>query len=175
MKLAIVGKSCSGKSTIAKMLGEYGLHVAITYTTRPKRDYEVDGVDYHFVTESQFIDMDDRANIIEAKNFNGWWYGMGRGEFNKSDIFIITPSAVKEYRDFCNNCGEKLVILYIDANAKLRIERSANRADVDDVNRRFVADELDFNDYNDWDIRITIKDNESVENVLTLIKSLIKK
>lgn len=175
MKLAIVGKSCSGKSTIAKKLSDHGLKVAITYTTRPKRDYEVDGVDYHFVTENQFIDMDDRGHIIESKRFNTWWYGMGLGEFNTSDVFIITPSAVEEYRDICKSRNEKILVLYIDADAKLRIGRNKGRNDTDDTNRRFVADELDFNDYNDWDVRLTIKDNESVENLIGLIERLIEK
>lgn len=174
MKLAIVGKSCSGKSTLAKLLGEQGLHVAVTYTTRPRRVYEVDGKDYHFLTESQFVDMDDRGNIVESKNFNGWYYGMGLGEFKQSDVFIITPSGVQEYRDLCKEFNEQLVVLYIDATASIRMDRSKRREDVDNVNRRFVADELDFVDYNDWDIKVSIKDNESVEAVINLIKSMFK-
>ena len=174
MKLAIVGKSCSGKSSLCKLLKEQGLHIATTITTRPKRDYEVHGEDYFFVTDSQFTDMIDRGFLVEYKVFNEWYYGMGAGEFERSDAFIITPSAVKEYRDICKEYNEDLVVLYLDADAKLRMERTKARDEVDSINRRFVADELDFNDFNDWDIRVSIKDNKSTELVVNMLKKLFK-
>jgi len=175
MKLAIVGKSCSGKSTLCKLLQEQGLHIATTMTTRPPRDYEVDGKDYFFVTESKFVDMIDRGFLVEYKVFNEWYYGMGAGEFAKSDAFIVTPSAVGEYREACKEMNEDLVVLYIDADAKLRMERTKARDEVDSINRRFVADELDFNDFNDWDIRVSIKDNQSTSLVVEMLKKLFKK
>ena len=46
--IVLCGYSGSGKTTIANVLQEkYGYHRIITYTTRPKREQEVNGKDYH--------------------------------------------------------------------------------------------------------------------------------
>ena len=62
--LTIIGKSASGKDTILKELKNLVAEVdifnkfnfVIKNTTRPKRDNEVDGVDYHFITDDEFTD-----------------------------------------------------------------------------------------------------------------------
>ena len=57
MSICLVGKSCSGKDTIARELVKLGYERILTYTTRPQRPSELDGVDYHFITENEFKDM----------------------------------------------------------------------------------------------------------------------
>ena len=53
--IVIVGKSASGKSTVANALSDdFKYTKAVTATTRPMRDGEVDGVDYYFLTNEQF-------------------------------------------------------------------------------------------------------------------------
>ena len=50
MLLVICGKMCSGKDTIVKRLINKGFKKVVTYTTRPKRRGETDGVDYHYIS-----------------------------------------------------------------------------------------------------------------------------
>ena len=53
----IMGKSASGKDTIYQRLlrnPEFSLERLVIYTTRPIRDGELDGREYHFVTEEDF-------------------------------------------------------------------------------------------------------------------------
>ena len=57
MSICLVGKSCSGKDTVARELVKLGYEKILTYTTRPQRPSELDGVDYHFITENEFKDM----------------------------------------------------------------------------------------------------------------------
>lgn len=66
--LVVSGPSGSGKSTLLrKILQDYtDLYFSISSTTREKRDGEIDGVDYHFVSEDEF-----KAGI-EAKEFLEW-------------------------------------------------------------------------------------------------------
>ena len=53
--IVIVGKSASGKSTIANVLSEdFKYKKAISATTRPIRAGEVDGEDYYFITDDKF-------------------------------------------------------------------------------------------------------------------------
>ena len=52
----ILGKSCSGKSTILReVLAKLDIPVLLSNTTRPPRADEVDGIDYNFVTMTDFI------------------------------------------------------------------------------------------------------------------------
>ena len=54
MLLIICGKMCSGKDTIVKRLINKGFKKVVTYTTRPKKRGEVDGVDYHYISKEDF-------------------------------------------------------------------------------------------------------------------------
>lgn len=75
--LTICGKSAVGKDTLAKFLTKYFLtkglfaHNMISVTTRPPRKGEVDGVDYYFKTEKEFLQMLLDDQLIESTNFRG--------------------------------------------------------------------------------------------------------
>ena len=74
--IILVGESASGKSTIEKILAnKYGYKKTVSYTTRPPREEEINGVDYHFITEKDFIDKQFNNELVEYTTFNGWFYG----------------------------------------------------------------------------------------------------
>ena len=50
----IVGKTCSGKTTVMKNLEDFNFSKMITSTTREPRVGEVHGVDYFFKTKDEF-------------------------------------------------------------------------------------------------------------------------
>ena len=56
--IAIMGKSGSGKDTLCKALFKepafLDANLIVSCTTRPIRDYETDGIDYHFLTTEEF-------------------------------------------------------------------------------------------------------------------------
>lgn len=52
--IVLVGGTCSGKTFVLNELRRRGVKRIITYTTRPMRPGEVDGVDYHFITKESF-------------------------------------------------------------------------------------------------------------------------
>lgn len=58
--IVLFGKTGSGKTTVAKEMEKLGIKRLISYTTRPKRSDEKDGVEYHFVSEDQFFEMVDQ-------------------------------------------------------------------------------------------------------------------
>lgn len=87
----ISAPSGTGKTTLvdALLLGwqqesSYPLKRVITYTTRTPRPGEVDGVDYHFVTVSDFKAKQEAGFFIETTEFCGNWYG--------SPSFILNPA-----------------------------------------------------------------------------------
>ncbi len=76
--LLISGPSGSGKSTLIKrLIAEFGdeLYFSISSTTREMRAGEKDGVNYHFISESEFRAGIDRGDFLEWANVHGKFYG----------------------------------------------------------------------------------------------------
>lgn len=47
----------------------------IPCTTRPPREDELDKIDYHFLTKEQFVELDNRGQLLECGVYNGHYYG----------------------------------------------------------------------------------------------------
>ncbi|MBN9392616.1 MAG: guanylate kinase [Chloroflexi bacterium] len=75
--IVLSGPSGVGKDVIVARMKERGLpfHFAITATTRPKRDYEIDGVHYYFRTVTQFQEMLAQNELLEHATVYGNYYG----------------------------------------------------------------------------------------------------
>lgn len=73
--------SGAGKSTIARMLlaADPELTVSVSATTRPMRAGEVDGKDYHFVTQAEFDRMVEAGEFFEWAHVFGHSYGTPKG------------------------------------------------------------------------------------------------
>lgn len=77
--LVVSGPSGVGKSTITnKLRGDERFWISISATTRKMRTGEVDGVDYHFVSEEQFEQMVKQDEFLEWAYFAGAKYGTPR-------------------------------------------------------------------------------------------------
>lgn len=72
--------SGAGKSTLARLLleNDRDIKLSISVTTRQRRQSELEGVHYHFVTERQFIAMRDRGDLLEWAEVHGNYYGTPR-------------------------------------------------------------------------------------------------
>ena len=75
--IAIIGEAGSGKDTIMKRVLEAAphLHEIVSCTTRPPRDGEIDGVNYHFLTPDNFTSKVMNDEMLEYTMFNNWFYG----------------------------------------------------------------------------------------------------
>jgi guanylate kinase len=84
MLVIISGPSGVGKDTILKQLKEHHAtpkrHYVVTYKTRARRPGEVDGVDYHFVTDEDFRELRDSGRLLEAAEVHGHWSGTPRDQ-----------------------------------------------------------------------------------------------
>jgi guanylate kinase len=82
----ITGPSGAGKGTLIKALVERVpvLEVAISATTRPRRPGETDGVEYHFLGESEFVEQIEAGAFLEhVKYVSGKRYGTLRSEMDR--------------------------------------------------------------------------------------------
>ncbi len=81
MLVVLAGPSGVGKGTIVERLvaRDPGLWESVSYTTRPPRPGEVDGVDYHFVSRAEFEALRDAGGFLEWFEVFGDLKGTPRG------------------------------------------------------------------------------------------------
>ncbi len=75
--IILSGPSGSGKDTVLNELSKQDddIKISISLTTRPKRDWEIDGVHYYFVAENYFLRKIECNQILEYAVYNGNYYG----------------------------------------------------------------------------------------------------
>jgi guanylate kinase len=173
--IALIGKAGSGKDTLLKELlkVEPKLRSIVSYTTRPPRQGELDGIDYHFVSGEVFAAKLLNEELLEASFFNDWFYGTGYDSLKPGAIHVgvFNPDGVdslKAHKDILT------VVYYLDVKDKERLLRQLNREDDPDVNeiiRRFKADEVDFDEI-DFSYNLLVNDNtEDLRENLKIITS----
>jgi guanylate kinase len=81
----ITGPSGVGKGTLIRLLRERipALELSVSATTRAPRPGEVDGVDYHFLSEDEFADRVAQGDFVEWARYSGRSYGTLRSELDR--------------------------------------------------------------------------------------------
>ena len=93
MKLiTITGPSGAGKDTVARMLSEIGGYkVLCSYTTRPKRDGEIDGVEHHFVEKCDV----PHDKMVAYTQYGGYEYWVAIDQITNKSIYVIDEDGLK--------------------------------------------------------------------------------
>jgi guanylate kinase len=164
-KVILLGKSGSGKDYLMRKLVEKGLKGCLKMTTRPQRKFEKQGVTYNFVSDNQFTELIKENKFLVYQTFNvtpegrdpeTWYYGVTFEEFNESQVFIMTPG---EFSNIDEDTRKKCFVVYLDIDRSIRESRLFRREDNNDsIKRRLDADDIDFQSYIDYDLRITDPD-----------------
>lgn len=139
--LVIVGESGSGKSTLQKNLIEKlpNYRKIITYTTRPKRRGEKDGVDYHFIPQATFDEFVKRGFFAEYNVYNDWSYGTAKADCLNDDniVAVLTPAGLRAIM----REGIKVTSVYLYVDRRSRLVNLLNRGDnIEESYRRNVSD-----------------------------------
>lgn len=145
--IAIVGMSGSGKTTLFNLFKETKMaqttNQIIQYTTRPKRDNEIQDREYHFLESTQdYIAVLKTSNILEEMSYKGWHYFTTFDELslNKINIGVFNPEAIMSMG---NNKEIDLYTFEIVADQKIRLNRILtrnNKADIVEAIRRTLSD-----------------------------------
>ena len=172
---AVMGKASTGKDTLTKMLSEtLELPIALSFTTRPMRVGEKQGVEYNFISDDDFWDLHGCDLLAEYTSYEvasgeTWHYGLTKEELETAEyvLVIVNPDGFKQLTEIY---GDKVCSILIDAPADVRIKRYLDRDIVteekaEECCRRFLADNKDFKD---------ISTNHCITNVGDL-KSVYKK
>ncbi|HSK67292.1 MAG TPA: guanylate kinase [Anaerolineales bacterium] len=84
--IVISGPSGAGKDTVMQRMKERGLpfHFVVTATTRPRRNNEVHGKDYFFVSKEEFARMIDEDELIEHAMVYGDYKGIPKQQVREA-------------------------------------------------------------------------------------------
>lgn len=147
--IAICGKSASGKDTLLRytIMNYMWLHKIINCTTRPPRENEVDGKNYHFLSLEEFAHKDAiEGKMIEVTKFREWYYGTSIEDLSLDEINIGVFNPAGIYA-LMQREDVDLYVVQVVASDKTRLLRSLTREDnpdVDEIVRRYLADREDF-------------------------------
>ena len=150
----ILGKSASGKTTILNdVLSKLEIPLLLSNTTRPKRDNEIDGIDYNFVTMSDFDTDYKNEDILEYDVFRidsirqSWVYYTKKSDLSldtTSQIKIVSPTGLAQLMSN-KELKDNIVSIFIDCPDRLRKKRYLTRCtSPDNMNDRFARDERAF-------------------------------
>lgn len=182
----IMGRSCSGKSSVLKSIleKEDTLKEVIQSTSRPIRPGEVDGVTYNFVAPKDAVRVFESGSCIYSQLIKtvdeDWYYYYPMFELCRADNLALIGN-VHCYKAFASKFGdEKVVPILItlkDRDLLMRgIERESYSSNPNyrEVCRRFLSDSEDYEGLN---IKYRVYNDSlsaCVERVLSIIKGEIR-
>lgn len=148
----ILGKSSAGKDTLVSLTSEeMQVPVAVSFTTRPKREGELEGKEYHFITDKEFKTLKQSGRIAESTSYavadnQVQCYGLTRKELEKG-VYVIAIVNPDGLRQLTEKYGDKIVSILIECDGLKRLKRSIERdktGNPKEICRRYLRDEKDF-------------------------------
>ena len=180
--LVLSSPSGAGKTTIAKaLLGlDDNLTLSVSATTRQKRPGEVNGKDYHFVTNSQFQGMVADGELLEHAHVFGNFYGTPKAPVEetlaggKDILFDIDWQGTQQLADN-DSTGKDLVSIFVlpPDNHELEVRLQRRAQDSRAVVRGRMAKAADeMSHYREYNYIIVNHDiEESVGQVQTILEA----
>lgn len=165
----LMGKSSSGKDTLYRGLRSEipQLKPVVTYTTRPMREGEKEGEEYHFIDEQTVEQLKAEGRVIELRSYDtvhGLWRYLtvddGNVELETNHYLMI--GTLESYAQVRNYFGpDKVVPLYVVVDDGERLIRAVRREQMqgnpkyEELCRRFLADQKDFSEEKLAEVGIT--------------------
>lgn len=148
--IALYGKSGAGKDTVKRIMLDLlpDANDIIKFTTRPPRDYEVNGKDYYFISQDGFESMIMSDLMLEVTFFNNWLYGSSTLSL-KRDKINIGVFDLHGLASILEDNRLEVIPVEIFSTDKILLTRSINRVNGNyrEICRRFMADQDDWEKY----------------------------
>lgn len=155
MILVLIGQTASGKTTVRNLLSTvHGFEKIVTYTTRPKRRGEKDGVDYNFLPLDTFEAMESMGMFAEVTEYNADFgyckYGSSIYDYRddgKDKVVVLNPEGAKMVKEVAKEEDLDVCTIMLSVPEEVLLERAKARGDkMREVKRRLKEDEQKFKD-----------------------------
>ncbi len=166
LMLVLSSPSGAGKTTIARRIldSDGALSMSVSVTTRPKRPGEVEGSDYRFVAEEEFLLKVNRGELLEHANVFGHRYGTPRAPVEEAlnagrdVLFDIDWQGTQQLRE---SAREDVVSIFVLPPTTTELERrlKTRAQDSDEVVAQRMARASDeMSHYPEYDYIIVNRD-----------------
>ena len=187
----LMGKSSTGKDTIYKRLledQELGLQRIVPYTTRPIREGEQEGVEYHFVSEETLQCLEQEGRVVELRAYDtvcGVWkyFTVCDEHMNLEKESYAVIGTLKSWNAMKRYFGDQVMVpVYVEVEDGERLSRALVRERQQatprytELCRRFLADTEDFSEEHLKEAGIEMRfQNDALDACISRIKLFIQK
>ncbi|MCH7609735.1 MAG: guanylate kinase [Chloroflexi bacterium] len=178
--VVISGPSGVGKDTVLDRMKQRGLpfHFVVTATTRPRRPGEVEGEDYFFVGEQEFLDMIEKGELIEHALVYNDHKGVPRQQIRaamESGQDVVMRVDVQGAKTIQSLAPEALLIFLTardedELSRRLRKRRTESEADLK-LRLEAAKEELGYLDIFDY---VVLNADSTVETAVDTILAIIE-
>ena len=177
--IVLSGPSGVGKGTVRKELFKmpgHNLTYSVSMTTRKPREGERDGIDYYFVSKTEFEDQIRRGNLLEYANFVGNYYGTPKDKVEEKlaqgqEVFLeIDVEGALQVRD---KCPDAVFIFLVPPSKQALYDRLKSRGTEDEyeVQKRIEKANREFRLAHQYDYIVV---NDDVRNAADKILAIIR-
>ena len=169
--------SGAGKTTIAQALveGSEDVVFSVSATTRPARSHEVDGVDYHFLSETDFRAMIEADEFVEWAEVHGHLYGTSRHALRAAlddGRFLILDIDVQGAMQMRERVPDVVLVFVLPPSADALVERLTERGTEgeDTVARRIENARAELEQASQFDYIVV---NDDLEQAIDEVRSIV--
>jgi guanylate kinase len=173
--VVISGPSGVGKDATVKRIEElsYPFHFVVTATTRPRRPNEVDGVDYHFVSQQEFAEMLEKGELLEHAIVYGQYKGIPKRqvqealESGKDVVMRLDVQGAATIRHLV----PEAVFIFLTASSEEELIRRLKRRKTETpegLKRRIATAREEMKRLDEFDYVVVNRDNHLDETVKTI-------
>ena len=170
----IVGETGSGKDTVVRKIVEPS-DLVVSYTTRPKRDREVNGVHHWFVSDEEMDRIEKEETVIAWTKTGNVRYCATVEKLNEASVYIINPDGIRWFKEHGTKDLE-IITIGIYAPLDERRERCKYRSDYNtSFNRRVADEQLDFANFRlngEFDYLVNNKDSDKTAEIIKHIMQM---
>lgn len=169
--------SGTGKTTVLKRLMKELPEVtfSVSYTTRPSRQGEMEGVDYHFISRDEFEAMKQKGAFAEWTEVHGSYYGTSRASLEKhlsqggEIILDIDTRGVEQIQEKYPNGVYVFLLPPRHADLRDRLTRRGSESqEMIDLRLQNASKEIEKMDRYDY-VVVNKKIDETVEQIRSII------
>jgi guanylate kinase len=177
MLFVVSAPSGTGKTTVVERLVERmpDLVLSRSYTSRPARNGERDGVDYNFVSRARFLQMIEAAEFLEHADVFGNLYGTHAGDTERAlkdghdVVLVIDVQGARQVRER----GLALVSIFVLPPSYPVLEqrlRGRSKDSAEAIARRLVVAREEVNGYCDYDYVVV---NDDLDRCVDALRSIV--